>query len=117
VKFEETFIPRLFQTVTADHMPVPETATMTSDQYFDEDPIEAGIADSDVRSMARRQFGISLVVGFALLAVAGLIAVRATPGAPVEMAARHRIIKIEAPQSEFAQPAQAAPVQAGPTKG
>lgn len=80
---------------------------MRNARYFDEDPIEASLVDSEVRSMAQRQFGVSLVVGFVLLAAAGLATVRGTHEAPVqEAAAHHRIIRVEAPQVEMAQPAQ-----------
>jgi hypothetical protein len=84
-------------------MKVLEMATMANAPYFDEDTLEAGIADGEVRAMAHRQFGISLVVAFALLAVAGLIAVRAPHDqATAEMVVRHKIV--EAPQFVAARP-------------
>lgn len=89
---------------------------MTNARYFDEGAEEAGsdagAADYAVRAMARRQFGVSLVVGFALLAVAGLIAVQSPRGASTQTAARHRIVMPQAPQVEFA-----APMAQAPTKG
>jgi hypothetical protein len=84
-------------------MKVPEMATMTNAPYFDEDTLEAGIADGEVRAMAHRQFGISLVVAFALLAVAGLIAVRAPREETIAATSVHHKI-VEAPQFVTARP-------------
>jgi hypothetical protein len=84
---------------------------MTNAHYFDEDPLVEGEVDGAVREMARRQFGVSLAVGFALLAIAGLSVMRASHEAPAQMAqvaAHHRIIRVEAPQPQFAQPVQQA---------
>jgi hypothetical protein len=71
---------------------------MTEAPFFDDDVIETPTADGPVRAMARRQFGISLVVGFALLAVAGIVAMQSAHQTPAEVASRHRIIRVEAPQ-------------------
>ena len=72
---------------------------MIDAQYFDEEPADSVSADSAVREMARRQFGLSLVVAFALLAVAGLIAVRAPREETIAVkAAPHRIVGVQAPQ-------------------
>jgi hypothetical protein len=82
---------------------------MSDARYFDEDAYDAPVSDSDVQAMARRQFGISLVVGFALMVAACLMAVttlRAAPASSVEMTAHHKIIRIDAPRIEVAQPAQ-----------
>jgi hypothetical protein len=82
---------------------------MSDARYFDEDAYEVPASDQDVQAMARRQFGISLVVGFALMAAACLMAVttlRAAPAASVEMTAHHKIIRIDAPRIEVAQPVQ-----------
>jgi hypothetical protein len=80
-------------------------ANMTNARYFDEDAPESGLADSAVQDMAHRQFGFSLAVAFALLAAAGLAAINGVHVAPAQMTAQHRIIKIEAPRVEMAQPA------------
>ena len=78
---------------------------MTNAAYFDEEASDAGTDDAEVRSMAHRQFGISLVVAFALLALAGLIAVRAPHDeANLGTAAPHRIAGVQAPQMVGAQP-------------
>jgi hypothetical protein len=77
---------------------------MTNALYFDHDAPDSGLADSAVRDMARRQFGFSLAVAFALLAAAGLAAVKGVHSAPAQMTAQHRIIRIEAPRIEMAQP-------------
>ena len=78
---------------------------MTNAPYFDEDALEASTADGEVRAMAQRQFGISLIVAFALLAVAGMMAVRAPHDeATVATAAPHRIAGVQAPQMVAAQP-------------
>jgi hypothetical protein len=81
---------------------------MTDAGYFDEDAREAALDDDVVQEMARRQFGISLVVAFALLAVAGVATVKGIHAAPAEMTAHHRIIHVEAPQTEMAQPSVSA---------
>jgi hypothetical protein len=83
---------------------------MSNVQYFDEETgyfdEEAAGVDDAVQAMARRQFGVSLVVAFALLAIAGLAAAQAPRNAPAQqMAARHKIIRVEAPQFVVAQPA------------
>jgi|HubBroStandDraft_5_1064220.scaffolds.fasta_scaffold907626_1 hypothetical protein len=77
---------------------------MTNARYFDEDVSDAGLVDSAVQDMARRQLGFSLVVAFALLAGAGLLAVRGGPAGFIEASAPHKIIRIEAPRVEVAQP-------------
>jgi hypothetical protein len=85
----------------------PETeADMTNARYFDEDEdaLDAGLADSAVQDMARRQFGFSLAVAFALLVAAGLAAVKGVHVEPAQMTAQHRIIRVEAPRMEMAQP-------------
>ena len=78
---------------------------MTDARYFDEDESEVGLADNAVQIMARRQFAVSLAVAFALLAAAGLAVANGVRVAPYEMAARHKIIRVEAPRIEIAQPA------------
>jgi hypothetical protein len=78
---------------------------MTDARYFDEDASDAGLVDSDERDMARRQFGVSLVVAFALMAVAAVTAMENIRKAPVERTVRHKIIRIEAPRIEVAEPA------------
>jgi len=77
---------------------------MTDARYFDEDALDVVSADSAVRDMARRQFGVSLVVAFALLVAAGLASVKGIHVAPAEMTAQHKIIRVEAPRMEIAQP-------------
>jgi hypothetical protein len=79
---------------------------MTNAPYFDfdEEAFDAAADDGEVRAMAHRQFGISLVVALALLATAGLIAMNSPHGAPFEMTARHQISRPQAPQFELAQP-------------
>jgi hypothetical protein len=78
-------------------------ANMKNAPYFDEDTLEAGIADGEVRAMAHRQFGISLVVAFALLAVAGLIATRAPRAeTTADTTVHHKIV--QAPQFANARP-------------
>jgi hypothetical protein len=80
-------------------------ANMTNAPYFDEEAHDAATDDGEVRAMAHRQFGISLVVAFALLVVAGLMAVRAPHDeASVAMAAPHKIAGVQAPQMVGAQP-------------
>jgi hypothetical protein len=72
---------------------------MIDAQYFDEEPADAGVEDGAVQEMARRQLGFSLVVAFALLAVAGLVAVRGSHEETIAaMAAPHRIAGVQAPQ-------------------
>jgi hypothetical protein len=44
-------------------------ATVIDADYFDEVPADAAVVDSAVQEMARRQFGVSLVVGLMFLAV------------------------------------------------
>lgn len=82
---------------------------MSDAPYFDEDALIEGEADQAVHEMARRQFGVSLAVGVALLAIAGLMAMETARQAPADaqMTARHRIIvPAAAPQTETAQPVQ-----------
>ena len=72
---------------------------MIDAEYFDEESAEASAVDSAVQDMARRQFGVSLVVGLMFLAVAGLIAVRAPHGETMAaQPAPHRIAGVQAPQ-------------------
>ena len=77
---------------------------MTNARYFDEDTPDEGLADGAVQDMARRQFGFSLAVAFALLAAAGLATVKGVHVEPTQMTAQHRIIRVEAPRVEMAQP-------------
>jgi hypothetical protein len=84
---------------------------MTNAHYFDEDPLVENAVDGAVQDMARRQFGMSLAVGFALLAVAGVTVLRGSHEAPMQATAQHRIIRIEAPQTQMAEPALAAPTK------
>ena len=77
---------------------------MTNARYFDEDALDAGSADKAVQDMARRQFGFSLAVAFALLAAAGMAAVKGVHVDAPQVTAQHRIIRIEAPRVEMAQP-------------
>ena len=70
---------------------------MIDAEYFDEEPADAAGVDSAVQDMARRQFGISLVVGLMFLAVAGLIAVPREETIAVQ-AAPHRMVGVQAPQ-------------------
>ena len=71
---------------------------------FDDDASDADFGGASIQAMARRQFGVSLVVGLAMLAVAGLAVVGERHPAPLEMAARHNVIHAEAPVA-VAQPA------------
>jgi hypothetical protein len=74
-------------------------ATVIDADYFDEVPADAAVVDSAVQEMARRQFGVSLVVGLMFLAVAGLVAVRAPHDETIAaQAAPHRIAGVQAPQ-------------------
>ena len=85
---------------------------MTSAHYFDEDPVVEGEADAVVQEMARRQFGVSLAVGFVLLAVAGLTVMRASHDVPVQTVQQHhRIIQVQPAQTEAAEPAPVAPTK------
>jgi hypothetical protein len=61
-------------------------------------------ADDELRAMARRQFRVSVAVGFILLAVAAMILVRAPPGAPAAATARHKVMPPEAPRLDTAAP-------------
>jgi hypothetical protein len=79
-------------------------ADMTNTRYFDEDTLDEGLADGAVQDMARRQFGFSLAVAFALLAAAGLATVKGVHVQPAQMTAQHKIIRVEAPRMEMAQP-------------
>lgn len=84
---------------------------MTNAHYFDENPLVENEADAAVRNMARRQFAVSLAVGFALLAVAGLTVMRTSHEAPAQMTAQHRIIRVEAPKTQIAEPTLQAPTK------
>jgi hypothetical protein len=86
---------------------------MTNAHYFDEDPVVEGEADAVVQEMARRQFGVSLAVGFVLLAVAGLTVMRAGHDVvPVQTVQQHhRIIQVQPAQTEVAEPAPVAPTK------
>ena len=77
---------------------------MTNTRYFDEDTADEGLADGAVQDMARRQFGFSLAVAFALLVAAGLATVKGVHVEPAQMTAQHKIIRVEAPRMEMAQP-------------
>jgi hypothetical protein len=78
---------------------------MTNARYFDEDALDDGSADKAVQDMARRQFGFSLAVAFALLVAAGMAAANGIHAGPAQMTAQHRIIRVEAPRVEMALPA------------
>jgi hypothetical protein len=54
----------------------------------------------DVQATARRQFGVSIVVGIALLAAATFIGSRPAPLAPAAVAAHRLIVQPEARPSE-----------------
>jgi hypothetical protein len=74
-------------------------ATVIDADYFDEVPADAAVVDSAVQEMARRQFGVSLVVGLMFLAVAGLVAVRAPHDETIAVqTAPNRIAGVQAPQ-------------------
>ncbi len=60
-----------------------------------------GLTDDQVQATARRQFGVSLVVGLALLAAAVAIGSRAAEVAPAEVAAQHRVIIAHPQTSRF----------------
>lgn len=62
------------------------------------------LADDQIQAMARRQFGVSLVVGLALLIAAAAIGGGAAHVAPAEVAAQHRIMHPEAPRFDLGQP-------------
>jgi hypothetical protein len=62
------------------------------------------LADDQVQAMARRQFGVSLVVGFALLIAAVAIGGGAAQVAPAEVAAQRGIVHPEGPHFEIGQP-------------
>ncbi len=51
-----------------------------------------GLTDGEVQAMARRQFGVSLVVGLALLVAAVAIGSRAAQVAPADVLTCSRII-------------------------
>ena len=84
---------------------------MTNAHYFDEDALVESEVDEVVQNMARRQLAMSLVVGFALLAVAGLTVMRGGHEAATQTVAQHRIIRVEAPQTQMAEPALQAPTK------
>jgi hypothetical protein len=82
---------------------------MTEGGYsFDDDAFDDGLGDASVQAMARRQFSVSLAVALAMLAAAGLAVVGERPAAPIEMVARHDVIRTEAPPVA----AQPAPTEA-----
>jgi hypothetical protein len=62
------------------------------------------LADCQIQAMARRQFGVSLVVGLALLIAAVAIGGGAAQVAPAEVAAQHRILHPETPHFDIARP-------------
>jgi hypothetical protein len=76
---------------------------MAGFRYFDEEKI--GVADSAANVMARRQFGISLIVALALLAAAGVMAAGVRHETPVGMAARHALVGAAAARAPMAQAA------------
>jgi hypothetical protein len=76
---------------------------MAAFRYFDEE--NAGAADSGANVMARRQFGISLVVALALLAAAGMMAAGDRHETPVGMDARHALVGAAAARAPMAQAA------------
>lgn len=78
---------------------------MTAGRYFDDDCPDLGLSDGAVNAMARRQFAISLIVGFALLAAAGFMALGVVHEKPAGMAARHDIVGAETSRTEVAQAA------------
>jgi hypothetical protein len=85
---------------------------MTNAHYFDEDPVVESEADAVVQNMARRQLGVSLVVGFVLLAVAGLTVMRTTHDVSVQTVQQHhRIVQPQPAQTEAADPAPLAPTK------
>jgi hypothetical protein len=61
------------------------------------------LADDEARFQSLRQFAVALIVGFALLASAGLIGARAPQAAPVA-ATDQTITQPEAPRSFVEQP-------------
>jgi hypothetical protein len=71
---------------------------MNDVRYFDEEPVDAASVDGAVGAMARRQLGVSLVVAFALLAAACLIAVRAPHGQNSAAISVHRIAGVQPAQ-------------------
>ena len=73
--------------------------------YFDQDAFDVASANREVQEMARRQFGVSLVFGFALLALAGLTALTGSRESSLEIFAqrRHVVVRAEAPPT-VAQP-------------
>jgi len=79
---------------------------MSNARYFDEDSFGADAVDQSIQAMARRQLAVSLVVACALAIVAGAMAITGTGFRPMtaQVAAQHRILKIEAPRVEMAQP-------------
>ncbi|WP_158817660.1 hypothetical protein [Methylocapsa sp. S129] len=81
---------------------------MTNGRYFDGDHVDVALTDGAVNVMARRQFGISLIVAFALLAAAGLIALRIHHETAAGMAARPHNVGAEAPRAEVAPAARKA---------
>jgi Tfp pilus assembly protein PilX len=78
---------------------------MSDGRYFDDENADADVADRAVNVMARRQFGISLIVALALLAAAGLMAVGVRHETPVGMAARHPLVGAAAARAAVAQAA------------
>ena len=78
---------------------------MSDGRCFDDENADAGVADRAVNVMARRQFGISLIVALVLLAAAGLMAVGVRHETPVGMAARHPLVGAAAARAPMAQAA------------
>jgi len=68
--------------------------------YFDGD----ALAGDEIQAMARRQFGVSVVVGLALLVAALAIEGRAVQTMHSEFAAQSRIAHPEAPRFDIGQP-------------
>ncbi|MGD0723257.1 MAG: hypothetical protein ABR970_19655 [Roseiarcus sp.] len=79
---------------------------MTRGREFDEAAPGDSQSDEAVQTMARRQFGVSLAVAFAFLAIAGLMLARPTHDAAADVAARRGIVQPEAPPVDLAEPAQ-----------
>ena len=78
---------------------------MSNDRYFDDARTDRDNIDGAVNLMARRQFAISLIVAFALLAAAGLTAAGARHETPAGMVARHHGLGAAPPRAPMAQAA------------
>jgi hypothetical protein len=78
---------------------------MRDGRYFDGDGADAARTDGAINVMARRQFGISLIVAFALLAAAGLMAAGIGHEKAAGMAARRHNVGTATPRAEMAQAA------------